>query len=46
MAEDILAVVEVRWSIGELQEVVSNAECAVIHGGGRADYMYPLFGIK
>ena len=25
------------WSIEELQEVVSNAECSVIHGGGRAD---------
>ena len=25
------------WSIEEIQEVVSNAECSVINGGGRAD---------
>ena len=29
------------WSIEELQAVVSNAECSVIHGGGRADHHEP-----
>ena len=37
MTDDIVAVVDMRWSIEELQEVVSNAECSVINGGGRAD---------
>ena len=39
MMDDMVAVVGMGGSIDELNEVVSNAECAVIHGGGtcRAD---------
>ena len=37
MTEDMVAVLDMRWRIEELQEVVSNAECSVIHCGGRAD---------
>ena len=37
MTDEMVAVVGMGWSVEELQEVVSNAECSVIHGGGRAD---------
>ena len=36
ITDGMVAVVDIGWSIEELQEVVSNAECAVIHGD-RAD---------
>ena len=37
MTDDLVAVVDMERSIEELQVVMSFAECAVIHGGGRAD---------